>query len=191
MASAASEDTRALAGSRGKHINYTRGHWPMGEPGLEITLERTHGYQFAVDFGQQGVPSLLIDETPPLGEGHGPNPARMLAAAVGHCLSASALFCLTKAHVNVRHMRTTVNGTLVRNDQGRLRIRDLTVRLHPDVAPEDRERLGRCLELFEDFCVVTQSVRRGIDVHVFVEPVHSAANMDLSGASRAEADRHV
>lgn len=31
--------------------------------------------------------------------------------------------------------------------------------------------MRRCLELFEGFCVVTQSVRRGIDVDVAVEPV--------------------
>jgi hypothetical protein len=30
--------------------------------------------------------------------------------------------------------------------------------------------MQRCLELFEDFCVVTQSVRAGINVEVDVEP---------------------
>ena len=73
----------------------------MSEQTFEITLERTQGYQFSVDAHQPGVPPWLVDETPPLGEGHGPNPARMLAAAIGHCLSASALFCLGKARVQV------------------------------------------------------------------------------------------
>lgn len=39
-----------------------------------------------------------------------------------------------------------------------------------ELRPEDGERIGRCLELFEDLCVVTQSVRTGIDVQVAVEP---------------------
>jgi organic hydroperoxide reductase OsmC/OhrA len=83
-------------------------------------------------------------------------------------------------------MRTIVSGTLVRDDRGRLRIGGVAVRLHPRVAAEDRERLGRCLELFEEFCVVTQSVRRDIDVQVTVEPVdpeaHPTASTDAAGA---------
>src|SRR5579884_2834738 len=67
-------------------------------------------------------------------------------------------------------LRTTVAGTLVRNERGRLRVGEIRVRLAPAVAPEARERIGRCLELFEDFCVVTESVRRGLPVAVEVVP---------------------
>jgi len=34
---------------------------------------------------------------------------------------------------------------------------------------DDRVRMRRCIEMFEDFCIVTQSVRKGIDVKVAVE----------------------
>jgi len=70
----------------------------------------------------------------------------------------------------VKGMRTTVQASFLRNPQGRLRIGGIEVKIQPEVAPEHRERMGRCLELFEDFCVVTQSVRYGIDVKVQVEP---------------------
>lgn len=149
----------------------------MSQETFEVTLERTNAYQFTADFHQGDLPALVMDEPPPLGDGGGPNAARVLAAAVGHCLSASALFCLAKARVNVHGMRTIVRGTLVRDERGRLRIGGLAVRLHPRIAQDDRDRLGRCLELFEDFCIVTQSVRRGIDVQVAVEPVD--AEVDL------------
>ena len=46
----------------------------------------------------------------------------------------------------------------------------LRVQLAPTVAEADRSRLARCLELFEDYCVVTESVRDGIDVAVEVAP---------------------
>lgn len=68
-------------------------------------------------------------------------------------------------------MRTTVQASFLRNPQGRLRIGGIEVKIQPEVAPEDRDRMGRCMELFEEFCVVTQSVRRGIEVKVDVEPV--------------------
>ncbi|MGZ6807888.1 MAG: hypothetical protein ACXVGG_14875 [Mycobacteriaceae bacterium] len=44
------------------------------------------------------------------------------------------------------------------------------VRVHPDVEQAESGRVARCLELFEDFCVVTPSVRSGLDVSVDVEP---------------------
>jgi organic hydroperoxide reductase OsmC/OhrA len=103
--------------------------------------------------------------------GSGPNPARLLAASVGSCLAASLLFCMRKAHVEVEGMRTRVQGTLVRNERGRLRIGGLRVRLEPVLALELHDRVPRCLELFEDFCVVTASVRKGIPVDVDVVPV--------------------
>ncbi len=143
----------------------------MEEKGITLTLDLQKDYQFLVDFHEDGIPPLRMDEPPPLGEGHGPSASRLLAAAVGNCLSASALFCLRKARITVNGMRTTVQTSLDRNPQGRLRIGGIQVKIEPEVAPEDRQRMGRCLELFEEFCVVTQSVRGGIEVKVDVEPV--------------------
>jgi organic hydroperoxide reductase OsmC/OhrA len=68
-------------------------------------------------------------------------------------------------------MTTTVESSLARNERGRLRVGGIRVRIEPRVGAEDAGRIGRCLELFEDFCVVTASVRAGVDVKVEVEPV--------------------
>lgn len=141
----------------------------MEEKPIVTTMELQEGYRFLVHFDQEGVPPLLMDEPPPLGEGRGPSPSRALAAALGNCLSASALYCLRRAKVQVKGMRTTVETRMTRNEAGRLRIGGVTVRIALDVAPEDRPRMGRCMGLFEDFCVVTQSVRGGIPVDVSVE----------------------
>lgn len=147
----------------------------MDEQGFALEMRLRSGFELAVDFGEDRVPGLTVDEAPPLGEGNGPSPARLLGAAVGSCMSASLLFCLRRARVEVPELRTTVEGTLVRNEAGRLRIGGLRVRLHPMVDPGDRARMERCLELFEDFCVVGQSVRQGIPLHVEVEPAPLAA----------------
>lgn len=140
------------------------------ERSVSVTLAFESGYRFQVDFEQAGVAPMTMDEPPPLGEAAGPNAARMLAAAVGHCLSASALYCLNKARVPVSGMTTRVRATLARNERGRLRIGGLRVELRPRVAAADRERLGSCLDLFEDYCVVTQSVRSGVEVSIEVAP---------------------
>jgi organic hydroperoxide reductase OsmC/OhrA len=140
------------------------------EQDFTVTLNVEGDYTQTVDFGMPGVPALVIDEPPPLGAGAGPNPARLLASAVGGCLAASLTFCMRKARLDVRGVRTTVRGTLVRNERGRLRIGGLHVRLEPVVPADQHDRVPRCLDLFEEFCVVTASVRLGVPTTVEVEP---------------------
>jgi organic hydroperoxide reductase OsmC/OhrA len=141
----------------------------VSEQSFDISMVLEDEYRFDVDFALPGVSPLRMDEPEPLGASDGPNAARLLAAAVGNCLSSSALFCLRKARVPVTGMRTEVRTTLGRNEAGRLRVHDIEVTLHPEVADEDRERMVRCLDLFEDFCLVTESVRKGIEVGVDVQ----------------------
>ncbi len=145
------------------------------EDSFTLQLDLQEHYRFLASFDQEAVEPLLMDEPAPLGEGAGPNAARLLAAAIGNCLSASALYCLRRARVEVSGMHTTVTGRLSRNEAGRLRVGEVAVRIEPVVAEEDVPRMRRCLEIFEDFCVVTQSVRSGVDVSVAVEPVPARA----------------
>ena len=136
--------------------------------GFTIEMDLQEGYRFLVDFGG-GLPPLLIDEPAPLGDDAGPNAVRLLAAAVANCLSASALYCLRRAHIDVLDMHTTISATMERNERGRLRVGGFAVRIEPVVAEDDQPRMRRCMALFEDFCVVTQSVREGIAVDVVLE----------------------
>ena len=140
---------------------------------LDLHLDDA-GFRQLVDFGLEDGASLVIDEPPPLGAGDGPNPARVLGAALGACLGASLLFCLRRARVDVRGLATRVEGTLTRNEHGRIRIAGFRVLLEPVVPVADQPRMARCLEVFEDFCVVTASVRPGIAVEVSVHPTAPA-----------------
>lgn len=133
-----------------------------------VRLSLEEGYRFSVDFGD-GFETLVVDEPPPLGRADGPNASALLGAAVGNCLSASLLYCLRRAHLEVEGMSAEVKVDPVRNERGRLRIGSISVCLHPAVRGASEARVARCLELFEDFCVVTDSVRNGIDVAVAVE----------------------
>ena len=136
---------------------------------LTVMVDLQEDYKFQVNFGDRW-PRLAMDEPAPLGEDAGPNAVRVLAAAVGNCLSASSLYCLRRARIDVLGMETAVRATIVKNERGRLRIRGLEVLIEPLVQDQDIVRMRGCLELFQDFCVVTESVRNGIDVCVAVEP---------------------
>ena len=135
---------------------------------FEVRLQRLEGFRFRTDWGLEGLEPLIVDEPPPLGQSAGPNPARLLAAAVGDCLSASLVFCLGRSRVEVAGVDTRVSGTYVRNERKRMRIGRLEVTLTLDTPGSEPEALSKCLGMFEDFCVVTASVRQGIPVAVRV-----------------------
>jgi len=137
-----------------------------------VTLERVEGYEFNAKFDWENVAPILLDEPEPLGHAKGPNAVRLLAAAVGNCLSASLLFCLQKSRVDVGGITTEVEGTMVRNEKGRLRVGQLDVRIVVDIRDLQPQRVSRCIALFEDYCVVTASVRKGIPVNVTVTDTH-------------------
>ena len=139
----------------------------MEEKELTVNLELMKDYEFHVTFDPQTA-KLIMDEPPPLGGGVGPNASKVLSAAVGNCLSASLLFCLKKIRVEPKTFRSTITTKMTRNEKGRLRIGSSHVAITVETDPEGRNRLSRCMDLFEDYCVVTQSVRGGIDVSVEV-----------------------
>jgi hypothetical protein len=57
---------------------------------------------------------------------------------------------------------------MVRNEKGRLRIGRMEVRLVLSDVLVESKRFQRCKTLFEDFCVVSASVREGIPIAVSV-----------------------
>lgn len=140
----------------------------MSEPDIRIHLRQESDYRFEVDFEGAGIDPMHTDEPPPLGGGTGPNPARLLGTAVANCLTASLLFSLRKFHNHPEPMRTTCTLAPERNADGRWRIPRIDVEIRLGVPWSSLKHAGRALAQFEDFCVVTQSVRPCIDVAVRV-----------------------
>jgi uncharacterized OsmC-like protein len=141
----------------------------MSEGSFTITLQQEQDFDFRVKFDWPGNAELLLDEPEPLGHRHGPNAVRLVAAAVGNCLAASLAFCLkTKFKQNPGPLRASVTGRLARNERGRIRIGGLSVRIELAEAAESLPHLERCMAQFEDFCVVTESIRHGVPVDVAV-----------------------
>ena len=134
-----------------------------------IALEQQQDYQFKVRFDWGQATDLLVDAGRPLGQGTGPDSERLLAAAVGYCLTASLLFAMReKFKQNPGKLRAEVAGTFARNERGRLRVGGLAVTVRLSDQAERIAHLDRATRQFEDFCTVTESIRHGIPVRVQV-----------------------
>jgi uncharacterized OsmC-like protein len=135
--------------------------------GPEVRLTQQTGYRFDIDFGG-GRPHLQSDEPPPLGGGEGPEPVRLLLAAVAACMSSSFYFAMQKFHESPGAISTTARATIGRDEAHRLRIQSMELAIGFAAPAESIGHLTRILEQFEQFCTVSASVRRGIPMTVSV-----------------------
>ena len=133
---------------------------------FSIQLEQRENYQFTMKLDWPDAPDLALDSGPPLGRSAGPDAERLLAGAVGYCLTASLLFCMRKFKQTPGTLRTEVSGALTRNERGRLRIGGLNARIHLSDEAGQITHFDRCAKQFEDFCVVSDSIRHGIALNV-------------------------
>lgn len=139
----------------------------MSESKPKVRVKLLKGYRFKVEFPGTKSGGFVMDEPAPLGELEGPNASRVLAASLANCLSASLLFCLKKSRVEVDDVEAEAEPTVERNAEGYWRVQRIDVSIRAKLhEPGDRERAKRCLEIFENYCVVTGAVRGGIPVGV-------------------------
>jgi uncharacterized OsmC-like protein len=132
---------------------------------------------FKCDMGSLKVKDCYIDEE------HreevdmmGPNPSRLLALGVLGCLSASFIFCIKKRGFQVDDFDAEAEINIKRNEKGFWRVKNIHVLINPKFNdPDALKRAKQCLKedkegvsFFEQYCIVTQSVRSGIDVEVDV-----------------------
>ncbi|HKZ43326.1 MAG TPA: OsmC family protein [Candidatus Hodarchaeales archaeon] len=141
------------------------------EHSFSIEVRKTGPMEFAAKFDKD-FPILMFDEPPNSGgRDKFPNASRVLTAAIVNCLSASLTFCLTKTRIDLEGFSLIANAicTISRNEAGRLRIKNISVELHPKVSGNQEnliKALERCREQFMEFCTVSASVKRGIDISV-------------------------
>ncbi len=145
-------------------------------PEIRILLEQEGPYAFKVDFEGTDLDALHTDEPAPLGAGTGPNPSAILLTSIVNCLGASLLFALRKFKNEPGPIRAEIVARRERNAEGRWRIPRAEVVIHLSDKAVDLEHFDRVIAQFEQFCIVTQSVREGVDVAVRI--------VDADGVSR-------
>ncbi|MHA1687531.1 MAG: OsmC family protein [Candidatus Heimdallarchaeaceae archaeon] len=139
----------------------------------KISLQKLEKFKFAVDFGKETIPQLLMDESKevPGGEDQGPNASMLLAAAVGNCLSASLTFCLMKKKVPLYDLKTEVTYKRGRNEEGYWRIKEIDVILRPEIDDPNNPNFKRCSEIFVNYCVVSASIKNAITLNINIKPI--------------------
>jgi uncharacterized OsmC-like protein len=135
---------------------------------LRLQISQVGDYAFRIEFEGTQLEALLTDEPAPLGHDSGPNPSRVLLAAIGNCMAASLVFALRKFKNQPGPITAGIRATPERNAEGRWRIPRADIELRLAEPGENHAQLERIMAQFENFCVVTQSVRDGIDVQARV-----------------------
>ena len=139
------------------------------EARFTLTLEHLEDYEFKVKFDKKILDDMIVDEPPPLGGLAGPNPSRLLAVSAANCLSASLLYCINRGDVPPASVTTEATVSIVRNEKKRLRVGRIDVSLQMSEQLSGAPKIKRCMSLFEDFCVVTDSIRKGIPIGIEVK----------------------
>ncbi len=151
-------------------------------PDIRIVLEQEGPYAFKVRFEGTDLEPLHTDEPAPLGAGAGPNPSALLLSGIVNCLSASLVFALRKFKNAPSPIRAEIMARRERNEAGRWRIPRAEVVLHLGDKAAELEHFDRVLDQFEQFCIVTQSVRDGIVVDVKIVDAAGAVHVPTTPA---------
>ncbi|MDH4122967.1 MAG: OsmC family protein [Thermoplasmata archaeon] len=136
---------------------------------VEVRLSQIDNYKFLVDFGLPNVDKLKVDEDPPLGKGEGADPSRLLGAAISQCMLSSLLFCIQKSRARVDKLESVATLHFGRDEDKRLRIIKVDLKITANVPESEKTKIERCLPIFDKFCTVSQSVRKGIPVDLEVK----------------------
>ena len=96
---------------------------------------------------------------------------------MGQKIQSVFIFCLKKRDFKVDDFKAEAEVTIARNDKGFLRIKKIDVYIEPRIEdPDTLKRAKQCLKaakdgvsFFEQYCIVTQSVRSGIKVNVNID----------------------
>jgi organic hydroperoxide reductase OsmC/OhrA len=138
---------------------------------VEASLRWIGQTEIEVKFPKMESFKLSIDAPPELGgKGKAPNPDRLLAAAVGGCLTLSILLNLQALRLYPKELNTKVKANISPDDKGLSRFKSIDAEITPVFEGAiKKESLKKVLDTFQYFCTVTQSVRNGIPVNVTVK----------------------
>lgn len=138
---------------------------------FKVNIKHVDKYRFRSQASEDGVDhgdAFYSDEPNPVGDASAPATPALFAASLGHCLSAALLEALRKSRIDVLGSETEAVAVVKLNSDGLPRIDHVDIKIKPTIR-ENNARKERCADIFENYCTVTASVKKGIDVRVNVE----------------------
>ena len=137
----------------------------------KVSLKQEDEMIYKCDLGGIKIHNLYIDESnKDLKEKLGPSPAKLLALSILGCLTASFEFCLLKRDICLSDLEGKAEVTIARNEKNFWRVKKIDIKIIPKVANlKMLKRIDQCKKFFEQFCIISESVREGIDLKVNLE----------------------
>lgn len=137
----------------------------------EVGIKLEEEMIFKCDLGHIKMNDLFIDEQHKKSiDKIGPNPSKLLASSVLGCLAASFAFCMQKKGFSLSDLDGKAVITSIRNEKGFWRIKKIDIKLNPNIDnTEMRKRADQCIKFFEQYCIISESLRYGIEIDVNLE----------------------
>ncbi len=134
----------------------------------EVGIKLEDEMIFKCDLGQIQMNDLFIDEYHKRSINKiGPNPSKLLALSVLACLASSFTFCVQKNNFSLSDIEGKAIITSKRNEKGFWRLKKIDIILNPKIDnPQMRKRADQCQKNFEQFCVISESIREGFDINI-------------------------
>ena len=132
---------------------------------FEADIWWQHQLKFKAEL--DGLHRAEIDELEPNGTDLAPNPADYLLLAVGGCLASAFMFSVSKFDLNLNKMHAKVRGKYTRvNERLRVERVDVVLEVDPETEKDLQEIKEWCIGVFRNFCVVSESIRKGLPIGV-------------------------
>ncbi|UCD02024.1 MAG: OsmC family protein [Promethearchaeota archaeon] len=133
-----------------------------------VNLKLEEQMLFKCDLGQNKMHNIYIDERQRKETDKiGPSPAKLLGLSLLGCLAASFEFCLRKRDFSIKDLDGTAEVIIARNEKGFWRVKKIDIDIIPLVDdPKMRKRADQCKKFFEQFCIISESLRKGFEVNI-------------------------
>lgn len=137
----------------------------------KVGLKQQEEMVFKCNLGNINMDNLYIDEKHKKEiDKIGPSPIKLLALSILGCLAASFVFCIKKRGLSLANLEGEAETIVARNNKGFWRIKKINISLIPKTNDIFiKKRIVQCKKFFEKYCIISESVRLGIDIDLNIE----------------------